>query len=74
MDVTGLSSAIEEREDGSLLIGAATRNTAVAEHRGVRTRYPVLARAILAGASGPDPQHGDDRRQYPAADTLHLFL
>lgn len=51
VDVTGLSSLIEEREDGSLLIGAAARNTAVAEHRAVRTRYPVLARAILAGAS-----------------------
>ncbi len=51
VDVTGLSSTIEEREDGSLLIGAAARNTALAEHRAVRTRYPVLARAILAGAS-----------------------
>lgn len=51
VDVTTLSSAIEEQEDGSLLIGAAARNTAVAEHRIVRTRYPVLARAILAGAS-----------------------
>ena len=51
VDVTGLSDGIEERADGSLLIGAATRNTAVAEHRAVRARYPVLARAILAGAS-----------------------
>jgi xanthine dehydrogenase YagS FAD-binding subunit len=33
------------------LIGAAVRNTALAEHRAVRTRYPVLTRAILAGAS-----------------------
>ena len=52
VDVTGLSSAIEERENGSVLIGAAARNTAVAEHRAIRARYPVLARAILAGASG----------------------
>jgi len=52
VDVTGLSSAITEREDGSILIGAAAKNTAVAEHRAVRTRYPLLARAILAGASG----------------------
>ena len=52
VDVTGLSSAIIERDDGSLLIGAAARNTAVAEHKAVRTRYPMLARAILAGASG----------------------
>ncbi len=52
VDVTGLSTAIEERADGGLLIGAAARNTAVAEHAAVRTRYPVLARAILAGASG----------------------
>ncbi|MEO5732476.1 MAG: xanthine dehydrogenase family protein subunit M [Rubrivivax sp.] len=51
VDVTALSGTIEERDDGSLLIGAAARNTAVAEHRAVRTRYPVLSRAIVAGAS-----------------------
>jgi xanthine dehydrogenase YagS FAD-binding subunit len=51
VDVTGLSSAIEEREDGGLLIGAAARNTAVAEHSAIRTRYPMLTRAIVAGAS-----------------------
>ncbi|MGA7524282.1 MAG: xanthine dehydrogenase family protein subunit M [Acidobacteriaceae bacterium] len=51
VDVTNLSRSIEEQEDGGLLIGAAARNTAVAEHRAVRTRYPILARAILAGAS-----------------------
>jgi xanthine dehydrogenase YagS FAD-binding subunit len=52
IDVTGLSSAITEREDGSILIGAAAKNTEVAEHIAVRTRYPLVARAILAGASG----------------------
>jgi len=52
VDVIGLSSAISEREDGSILIGAAARNTALAEHQAIRTRYPLLARAILAGASG----------------------
>jgi xanthine dehydrogenase YagS FAD-binding subunit len=52
IDVTGLPDTIEERTDGSLLIGAAAKNTAVAEHRSVRTRYPVLSRAIVAGASG----------------------
>jgi xanthine dehydrogenase YagS FAD-binding subunit len=51
VDVTSLSSAIEERADGSLLIGAAATNTAVAEHPAVRRNYPLLARAILAGAS-----------------------
>jgi xanthine dehydrogenase YagS FAD-binding subunit len=51
VDVTGLSRAIEERADGGLSIGAAATNTAVAEHRSVRTRYPMLVRAILAGAS-----------------------
>jgi xanthine dehydrogenase YagS FAD-binding subunit len=51
VDVTGLPSGVEERPDGGLLIGAATRNTAVAEHRAVRERYPVLARAVVAGAS-----------------------
>ena len=51
VDVTGLSDTIVETEGGGLLIGAAMRNTALAEHRAVRTRYPVLTRAILAGAS-----------------------
>ncbi len=51
VDVTALSDAIEERDDGALLIGAATRNTALAADRRVRARYPMLARAILAGAS-----------------------
>ncbi len=51
VDVTGLSAEIAEQEDGGLLIGGAARNTAVAEHRRVRTRYPMLARAIVAGAS-----------------------
>ena len=51
VDVTGLGHAIEELPGGGLLIGAATRNTAVAEHRTVRARFPALSRAILAGAS-----------------------
>ncbi|WP_338762850.1 xanthine dehydrogenase family protein subunit M [Massilia sp. METH4] len=51
VDVTGLSAAIEERPDGGLLIGAAAKNTAVAEHRAVRTCFPLLTRAITAGAS-----------------------
>ena len=51
VDVTGLSGGIEACADGGLLIGAGVRNTAVAADRAVRERYPMLARAILAGAS-----------------------
>jgi xanthine dehydrogenase YagS FAD-binding subunit len=51
VDVTGLSTEIEETDGGGLMIGAAARNTAVAEHRAVRDRYPMLTRAIVAGAS-----------------------
>jgi xanthine dehydrogenase YagS FAD-binding subunit len=52
IDVTGLSSDIEETPSGGLLIGGAVRNTAMAEDRLIRTRYPLLTRAIVAGASG----------------------
>ncbi|MBB3997303.1 FAD binding domain-containing protein [Aureimonas pseudogalii] len=52
IDVSGLPAGIEETPEGGLIIDAAVRNTALAEHRGVRERYPVLARAILSGASG----------------------
>lgn len=51
IDVTALSRDIVEQPDGGVLIGAATKNTALAEHRLIRERYPMLARAILAGAS-----------------------
>ena len=51
IDVTGLSAEIEATDDGGLMIGAAARNTAVAEHPAVRARYPMLTRAIVAGAS-----------------------
>ncbi|MEO1190940.1 MAG: xanthine dehydrogenase family protein subunit M [Pseudomonadota bacterium] len=51
VDVTGLSSEIEETKPGGLMIGAAASNTAVAESLAVRKGYPALARAILSGAS-----------------------
>jgi xanthine dehydrogenase YagS FAD-binding subunit len=51
VDVTGLSREIAPTADGGLMIGAAARNTAVAEHEAVRSGYPMLARAIVAGAS-----------------------
>lgn len=43
---------IELRPDGSLLIGAAVSNSALAADRTVRESHPVLAQAVLAGASG----------------------
>lgn len=51
VDVTGLDAGIASTADG-LHIGGAARNTDVAAHPQVRRHYPVLARAILAGASG----------------------
>ncbi len=52
VDVTHLSGEIEETADGGIRVGAAAKNTAVANHPLVRTRVPVLAQAILYGASG----------------------
>ena len=51
IDVTRLSNCVEETDDGGVVIGAAARNSAVAAHPLVRARYPMLTRAILAGAS-----------------------
>jgi xanthine dehydrogenase YagS FAD-binding subunit len=51
VDVTGLDRGISEGADGGLRIGAATTNTALAADRRVRSRYPMLTRAIVAGAS-----------------------
>lgn len=53
IDVSRLPlTAIEEFPEGHLRIGASARNADVAAHPVVRSRYPVLAEALLAGASG----------------------
>lgn len=53
IDVNGLGLAeIEQTEEGGLRIGAMVRNTDLAAHGAVRREYPLLARALLAGASG----------------------
>lgn len=51
IDVTQLSNTIELRADGSLLVGAGVKNTALATHAVVRSQFRALSRAILAGAS-----------------------
>ena len=53
VDVRRLTSAeIEDLPDGGLRIGAAVTNSELAADRRVRSRYPVLSQALLAGASG----------------------
>ncbi|MFF2012958.1 FAD binding domain-containing protein [Streptomyces sp. NPDC058195] len=43
---------IEPTPDGGLRLGATVTNSDLAAHPEVRRRYPVLAQAVLAGASG----------------------
>src|SRR5437773_1619920 len=43
---------VELLADGGVRIGAAVRNSELAADRMIRTRYPLLAQALLAGASG----------------------
>ena len=53
IDVNRLSlDIVEDTQDGGLRIGALVRNTDLAAHPRVRRDYGVLARALLAGASG----------------------
>ena len=52
VDITRLAlSGIEETAEGGLRIGALVTNSAAAVDMRVRRRYPLLAQAILAGAS-----------------------
>jgi len=53
VDVTALPlTDVTELPGGGLRIGALVRNSHLAAHPLVRTRYPVLTQAILTGASG----------------------
>jgi xanthine dehydrogenase YagS FAD-binding subunit len=53
VDVNGLAlDKIETAPDGGMRIGALVRNTDLAADARVRREYPLLSRALLAGASG----------------------
>ena len=53
IDISRLDLAlVERRADGGLTIGALVPNSDLAADRQVVADYPVLARALLAGASG----------------------
>ena len=52
VDITGLSGEIEETGDGGIRLGAAAKNSEVANHPLVRGRFPFVSQAILYGASG----------------------
>ncbi|MES9554322.1 xanthine dehydrogenase family protein subunit M [Streptomyces sp. NPDC007076] len=53
IDITGLPlDHVADTADGGLRIGATVRNSDLAAHPGVRTRYPALSQALLSGASG----------------------
>ena len=45
-------TGVDELPDGGIRIGALVRNSDLAAHPLIRARYPVLAQAVLAGASG----------------------
>src|SRR6266516_283075 len=53
IDVSHLPyNRVELLADGSVRIGAAVRNSDLAADLTIRSRYPMLAQALLAGASG----------------------
>lgn len=52
VDITGLPlGGIEDLPGGGVRLGALATNTAVAADERIRTRYPLLSKAILHGAS-----------------------
>ena len=52
VDVSHLPlDTVEEAADGGIRVGANVRNSDLAAHPFVRRNYPVLSRALLAGAS-----------------------
>lgn len=53
IDVNGLGlDEVTDTEDGGLRIGTLVTNTALSAHARIRRDYPVLTRAIAAGATG----------------------
>ncbi len=65
---------IEDAADGGLRIGAMTTNSHVAADARVRSRWPVLTQAIVAGGSGQLRNKATTGGKPAAADPLRLFL
>jgi len=52
IDITQLElNTVEETKDGGVRVGALVRNSDMANHPLIRSRYPVLTQALLSGAS-----------------------
>jgi xanthine dehydrogenase YagS FAD-binding subunit len=52
VDIGHLALAqITENADGSVTVGALVRNSDLADHPLIKTRYPLLSQALLSGAS-----------------------
>src|SRR5436305_9096166 len=51
VDINRLPLTEISEHEGGVRMGALARNTDAANHALIRTRYPVLSQAILAGAS-----------------------
>ena len=52
VDITKIGLADITEHAGGVSIGALARNSDVANHALIRTRYPLLAEALVSGASG----------------------
>ncbi len=64
VDVNGIGlDKVERTADGGLRIGALVRNTDLASNERVRREYPLLSRALLAGASGQLRNRANHGRQ-----------
>jgi xanthine dehydrogenase YagS FAD-binding subunit len=65
---------IEDTEDGGLRLGALVTNADTAYNEQVETRYPLLSKAILAGASPQLRNMATTGGNMSAANALLLFL
>ena len=75
IDITHLPlKAVEETAEGGLRIGALVPNSDLAYHPLVAQRYPMLASAILAGASAQLRNMASTGGNLSAAHALPLFL
>ena len=74
IDITHLNlTKITMSATRTTLIEAGVRNSVIANHEIVRTHYPVLAHAILSGASTQLRNMATAGGNLPSTDALPLF-
>ncbi len=74
VDITRINLSQIQPTSNGVRIGALAKNSDTANHPLIRTRYPLLSQALLAGGIAATAKYGIGGWQYDAKNPMLLLL